>query len=288
MVTYAPPAEQRPSEPLATAMPAEGGCPQELGADAPTTPDGAPQIEPGSHRGCYGIDDPKDNFSLTAPAHAGPVLYRLRVSGAGATACLIGRDADRAVMPHLNGCASGPGAALDAWGVVMGGTSWSLETRDLVGDWRTTARPYVLEIEAIPLDDPGEPDSMENPVPLAIGETKKAYMVNAANATRLDQDYFAVEVPKNMPKKTRFQVVVSDVPEDVQPVLAVHDADKRRIGGGTAANAGATLRAEVKMKGPGTYLFHLRNLVGNNQLVGGKDEPLGRATKPYSITVTVD
>jgi hypothetical protein len=201
--------------------------------------------------------------------------------------CLVATDADRAILRQLNTCAKNPGAALDAFAVVMGGTQWFLETRDLVGDALRNARPYTLEIQATPLADPGEPDAMDRPVPLALGQAAQALMVNAANADKLDNDYYVVEVPKNLRKKTRFQVVISDVPDDVHMVLQVMDADGKRLYNGSGANPGATLRAEVKMKGPGKYLFHLRNLRGDNRYVAGIDQPMTRVIKPYTITVSV-
>lgn len=276
-----------PPPPGPAAPPMAEACPQELGADAPDTPDGAPSLDVGTHQGCYGVDDRKDTFALTAPAHAGPVLYNLRVSSATGTGCLVAMDADRAVIPRLNKCAKNKGAALDAWVVVMGGTPWFLETRDVSGGTLRRAEAYTLEIKATPLADIGEPDSMQAPVPLAAGEAKQAFLVNAANAKELDHDYFVVEVPKNMRKKTRFEVVVADVPTDAHVALQVFNADGKKLFSGSAPNAGATLRAEVKMKGPGRYIFHLRNIVGGNKVVGGADEPAYRATKPYSITVNL-
>lgn len=290
--TPPPPPASAPVAPAApaAAQPAapEEACPQELGADAPDTPDGAPQLGEGSHRGCYGLDDRRDVFALTAPAHAGPVLYRLRLTSPDGQPCLEAKDADRAVLPRLNTCSSGKGAALDAWAVVMGGTSWLLETRDGRGDWHKHARPYTLDIQATPLADLGEPDAKERPVPLALGEAKQAFLINAGNAKDLHHDYFSVVVPKDMRKKTRFQVEIADVAADAQVALEVFDSDGRKLGGGSGANPGATLRTEVKMKGPGTYVFHLRNTMGNNGIVAGKDEPAVRMTKPYTIKVSVD
>ena len=285
--TAPPPAGPPAGPPVAVAPPE--ACPQELGADAPETPDGAPLIGVGTLRGCYGIADKRDVFMLTAPAHQGPVLYRLRItSTVEGMPCLEAKDADRARLPQLNACAKNAGAGLDAWVVVMGGTSWFLETRDVTGSSRKTERPYALDIQATPVPDVGEPDAMERPVPLVLGEATQAYMISAANTKQLDHDYFSVVVPNNLRRKMRLVIEIADVAADAHAALQVFDDTGRRIGGANAPNAGATLRTDVKMKGPGTYVFHVRNLSGNNRVVAGIDEPAIRATKPYSIRVSVD
>lgn len=239
----------------------------------------------GTIQGCYGIEDRRDTFALTAPAHPGPVLYRLRVSSPTAMGCLVAKDADRAVIPRLEKCAKNKGAALDAWVVVMGGSPWYLETRDLSGNSLRTADPYTLEIQATPLPDVGEPDSPQAPVPLALGETKQSFLINAANVKDLDNDYYIVEVPRHLRGKRQLEIVVSDVASDVQLGLNVTDGDGRRVLSRGAPNPGATLRAEVKLKGPGRYFIHLRNVWGTNRIVGGDEQPAERVVKPYTITV---
>jgi hypothetical protein len=260
-------------------------CPQELGVDAPDSPDNAPALGVGTHTGCYGIGDARDTFTLKAPEHAGPVLYRLKISGPEAIACLVAKDADRAKIPRLDTCAKNPGAALDAWVVVMGGTSWSLETRDLSGNALKTAHPYTLDIQATPLADVGEPDAADKPVALTLGEGKQSFLVNAANADKLDNDYFSVDVPKDMKKKTRFQVAITDLADEAHVALEVLDANKKVVFSRGAPNPGANLKVDVKMKGPGMYVFHLRDISGTNKVIGGPGEPSQRATKPYTITV---
>ena len=266
--------------------PVADACPQEMGADAPDTADGAPPLDVGTHQGCYGLNDARDSFALAAPAHQGPVLYQLRVSGPG-QGCLTAIGADGAVFKGLDTCADGPGATMEGWTLVMGGSAFTLQTRDLSGNAPTTANPYTLEIQATPLADPGEPDSREAPVPLELGQPTSAFLANAGNVKDLDHDYFAVTVPKDMRKKTRFQVAIDDVPSEVHMVLRVLDDKGRVLHEGAGANPGAAVAAEVKMKGPGTYLFHLRSLSGDNQTIGGKGAPPARAVKPYRITVSV-
>jgi hypothetical protein len=278
-----PPAPESgaPAEPAPVA--AGDPCPQEMGKDAPDGLDGALPLEAGTTKGCYGANDKKDTFVLTAPGQT-PVAYHLRVQSRTGQGCLTAYDANKAITPKLDLCVNKEGEVREGWVVVMGGTQWYLQTRDLKGSTLASAEPYTLDVEATPLEDPGEPDAMEKPVALALGEAKKAFLTGAANATKMDHDYFVVEVPKDMKKKTRFDVNVTDVPSDVQVAVVVYDGSGKKIGEKGASNPGAALKADIKMKGPGKYIFHLRNIHGTSDLIG-HGQPLDRAQKPYTITV---
>jgi hypothetical protein len=82
--------------------------------------------------------------------------------------------------------------------------------------------------------------------------------------------------------------VVADVGPEVQTVVKVTDADKRVIDEKSAANPGANLREEIKLKGPGVYQLELRNLYGAGTAQSGKGEPAGHVLRPYTITATIE
>jgi hypothetical protein len=180
------------------------------------------------------------------------------------------------------------GATIKGWVVVQGGTTWYLETKDLAGDALATARTYALTVEATPIADGGEPDSKEKQVALTMGQPVEAWFVAAANEPGPEEDWYAVTIPKDMKKKTTMKIAIDGVGSKIQVVARVYDGKGADIGGGTGASEGAALATDVKLRGPGTYLIQVKNLAGAGTPMAGMGDAADNATKPYTITVSMN
>ena len=257
-----------------------------MGADAPDSIDGAPTLATGTTAGCYGEGDKRDMFMVAPAGRPGAVLYRIAIQS-DAHVCVNALDATQAKIHGAEMCGEGPGATFSGWVSVAGDQPWYLETFDLSGDALSTSRAYTLSVEPTPIEDAGEPDTADAPIALTLGTPAQAYFASVAGVGDAERDYFVVEVPKNMKKKTSFAISVTGVPDTVQLAVKAWDAKKGQIGEKSAPNPGAELDVELKMKGPGTYTFELRNIAGSGTAVAGKGEPPAHVTAPYTITISV-
>lgn len=279
--TYPPPG------PVASPAPAPvtpaAGCPMEGGGDAPDTVDGAMQLTPGDHPGCFALGDKRDTYALESPAESF-MLYKLHYDGApGAQGCFEMINAAKATASWSDRCAAAPGATKQAWALVAPGSRWFLQVHDLSGNAGSEPRAYRLKVEGIPISDADEPNGTPAEAkPLALGTPKESWMFEALNSGKGDVDVFAVDVAK----AGQLAVQLDNVSTAVQFVITITDAKGKRIIEKAAPNSGASHSISAKVK-PGTYHIALRNLAGAGTPPVGKDEPADYASRPYTITASV-
>ena len=267
---------------VAKRPPPPPACPQENGADAPTELEGAPALADGTVTGCFGRGaDQADAFTVQAPEHAGPVVYRFSVKSApGSKPCFELFDAGRAAVKAESLCAASPGATLDMWVAAQGGSTFGVRLKDLSGDRDGHDRPYTLYVTGEPLADAGEPNQDDaTATEITVGETKEAFFATALNGAAQEMDVYRFAAPK---AKLTFTVETMD--PTVQFAARLRDAKGKVLIEKSAPNAGATLTFQNSVK-KGTYTVELRNLAGAGTPAAGAGEVPQHLTQPYKLTV---
>jgi len=266
-----------------SAPPPPSACAEELGADASDDFAVAPQVstmqQPDRRfTGCLAPGDKADVFAILVPEPSAGRVYRIAVTGRddNATRAEV-FDGDRRQLTYAN--ANDPGGAT-LWVAAAGNSALYVAVRS---PHVRNARPYEIAISSTPLQDADEPnDDRDRPTPLGLGQPHEALGYAAANATDRALDAYRVELKR----PGTLHIVVDNVPSEVGVRVELFDADGRRLHGESSRNDGATVRAESKKLGAGTYLV----TVGSSGRwdVAGHGEPPHRLSRPYRVTVTAD
>jgi hypothetical protein len=159
-----------------------------------------------------------------------------------------------------------PGADTEAVIDIPKAGTYYLEFHDGHDDFRAI-EPFTLTSEFTPTGDRFEPNgTVDSAKPIEWGAS-----VTASIFPRGDHDFFAFTVDAPGEK----QILVTDVPENLDIVYRVWNAAGRVVGGWTGpARVGADTIGMAALKDAGRYYL---------EVADGRDD--ARATKPYTLTI---
>lgn len=189
----------------------------------------------GEFAGCTNTDP--DVYSVLSPDHPAGTLYEVRIKAASAVVATI-FDQDQ----HELGAATVASGQETSLHVVLA-TNSRMFLR-VVGDG-PQVMPYTITTKASPLTDEDEPnDTVEQASPLNLDKTRTALLQTAANNKNGSADYYRVLLGRD----GTLRATVEAGTDEVSLVVEMFDKAGKRIGESTAANPGAAVTVEARVK----------------------------------------
>ncbi|RMH43510.1 MAG: hypothetical protein D6689_04880, partial [Deltaproteobacteria bacterium] len=256
------------------------GAPDISGEFADATP-----IEPGTIQGCVEASDDVDAYVLRVPAEpkAG-TIYRVTVTTveqADYTVEFHGFTADREELPARAYAKEGERGA--CWVHVAPATTLFLKAKGTLYSSSSGPTPYRIDIEAIPLEDPDEPnETPEQATPLALDAPHKAYFSRMANGPAHEVDTYRLEVPH----KGTLRVRIADTPPGMWVTARLYNADREEVEIFAQRNRGAVVKGETPVA-PGSYTLRVYEDTYDDISADQGDELPERLRRPYTITVSL-
>ncbi len=197
---------------------------------------GAKALAAGAFDGCTGTD--ADVYSVLAPDHAPGTLYDITLRAVGGNVVGTVFDQDQ----HELGSASIEKGNEQHLFVVLATNSKMMI--QVVGAG-AQVQPYAITTKASPLLDEDEAnDTVETARPLNLATPRTALLQTAANNSAGSVDYYRVLVGKN----GTLHVSVQAGTDEVSLAVAILDRAGKRIGEATAANPGAAVTVDARVK----------------------------------------
>lgn len=197
---------------------------------------GARALAAGNFNGCTGLEP--DLYSVLAPDHPPGTLYEVAVAATGADVVCTIFDQDQ----HELGTATVKKSAEDKMFVVLASNS-RMFIKVVGGDSKVA--PYAITTKASPLIDEDEPnDTAETARPLNLGTPRTALLQSAANNKAGSADFYRILFGQD----GTLEVNVEAGTDEVNLAVAIFDRAGKRIGDSTAANAGAAVTIDTRVK----------------------------------------